>query len=87
MIDWENVQITKKRPTSITCSRCQKTYYYNTKNPRDDIEVQEFVGFDGFGGYGSVIEDDVYWQIHLCQHCFVELCGDYLEYPEDNDEE
>ena len=81
MINYTTVKIPKKTPESITCSRCKTTFDF--QDPDNDFETQEFLSYDDIAGFGSILGDGTHFRIDLCQHCFVELCGDFIEYPED----
>ncbi|MCK5019916.1 MAG: hypothetical protein KAS32_22870 [Candidatus Peribacteraceae bacterium] len=65
---------------SITCSVCGKCI-------SDTMEMQEMVHINRTGGFGSIIGDMVEINLNLCQHCFVDKLGEYLEYPDGDVEE
>jgi len=64
-------------PVSIVCDRCGREAFWEGDS---EFEAQEFKCYADMGGYGSIIGDEVEWTLDLCQHCFVELCGDYIQY-------
>jgi hypothetical protein len=84
MIDY-GVEIQEiKVAHKIICDRCgrEAQFWGDT-----EFEAQEFVSHRGCGGYGSIIGDMSEWSLDLCQHCFVELCGEYLQYHGLEDDE
>ena len=63
---------------SIICSKCKKEYFHNKSD--DIMEIQEFVSFSDIGGYSSVVGDESSYGFDLCQHCALEIMGEYYEY-------
>jgi hypothetical protein len=58
---------------SIECDRC-KTTHTNT------MEIQEFLSFRDTAGYGNrVVGDMTRWSIDLCQDCWYDLLGPYIQ--------
>lgn len=45
----------------------------------DHAEYPELIRVGGVGGYGSVIGDGVRWSLDICQHCFVERLGPFIQ--------
>lgn len=82
MIKYEDVQLTQKIPTSITCDRCNKTY-----GEDDVLETQEFHRIHFTGGYASVFGDETQVDCDLCQHCLKELIGKYCFYDGTKEDE
>ena len=77
MIEYEETIVQK--PKYIICDKCGK------KRDADwdgTFEVYEFIQLESVGGFGSKIGDDVFWELDLCEDCFLELCGDYIRYKE-----
>lgn len=80
MIEYTETKV--ERPSYIICNKCGK------KRPAkgdDTLEVYEFVQLRNIGGYGSEVGDGVEWELDLCESCFLELCGDYLQYNDIDD--
>ena len=65
---------------SIICNKCKKEYSFNL--PENFIECDEFVRFRGCGGYGSIVGDCVEYSFDLCQHCALEILGQYYNFSE-----
>lgn len=61
--------------TGFTCNRCKKLVESD-----DTIEMQERFQYTDTGGYGSVFGDGIRFRIDLCQQCFKQLLGKYVEY-------
>jgi len=78
MVKYKKVSIPTEIKKSIKCDVCGKEYFYG--NIEHELQIQEFVSFDDCGGYGSVIGDMCEWSIDICQHCFVENFGKYIQY-------
>lgn len=59
---------------SITCSKCKIVV------SDSDYDFSERIEIEGQGGYNSIIGDGRKYRLDLCESCFLELCGDYIEY-------
>lgn len=75
----KEIQKTEEVVEGIRCDKCGKEKYYEISL----FEVEEYVCLHGVGGFGSKIGDEVFWEIDLCEDCFLELCSDYIRYKED----
>lgn len=62
---------------SIKCNKCGRII--SLTEQKDFVEIQEMFSYYFTGGYGSVFGDECSYRIDLCQNCFKELLGDYLE--------
>lgn len=47
--------------------------------PENHNEYPEMIRTSGMGGYGSVIGDGVRWSLDVCQNCFVERFGPFIQ--------
>lgn len=67
MIDYSEKTI--QEASAITCDRCGR----RTEKEQDVFEYPECISIDHTCGYGSIIGDEVRYQVDLCQHCVREL--------------
>lgn len=67
--------------TNIKCNKCG----YEVECDDQELEFQEFFWYNFMGGYSSIFGDGVVGEIELCQYCFKELLGDYIEVKGEND--
>jgi hypothetical protein len=78
MRKYEKIKVEQERFKSIQCDVCKKDYSYS--DDKNDFEIQEFLSFHSVGGYASVFGDCVEFSIDICQHCFKEKLGEYVQY-------
>jgi hypothetical protein len=71
MINYKEVNTTRREITSITCDVCGKTY-------DDDLSLQEFKHIGGTGGYNSYFGDGLHYECELCEKCLIEILGQYM---------
>ena len=64
---------TIQEPSAIVCDKCGR----KAGEVQDCFEFQEFLSIDHTGGYGSIIGEDVQYQLDLCQYCAKELLLPY----------
>jgi len=69
---YEDVPVTKKQCVGFECNRCKVKYDAN-----DFVEMQEMLNWQYVSGYGSVWGDGTKVEVTLCQHCTLELFGDF----------
>lgn len=69
-------------PRYLQCNKCKKKYDLYTNDLEEDMEAHEFVNIEYVGGYNSIFGDETKVRLNLCQHCFKELCGEYVELEE-----
>ena len=74
MINTCKVKTIKHETISITCDVCKITY-------KDPMEIQEVHTIRFTGGYGSVFGDGFDVACDVCQHCLINIFGEY--YRED----
>lgn len=55
----------------LKCDVCKKEY-------NDEMDIQEFIRLKQRSGYSSIIGDDIEWNIDICEKCFVEKFGKYI---------
>lgn len=64
---------------SVTCDVCGRTFRYADASAKDDLlEIEELVHIEHNCGYGSIIEDQYFYDLDICQHCVKERLGDKL---------
>ena len=73
----EEVQVYDKI-TGFVCDKRKKSFDKEV----DIWEFQERFSYTFTGGYGSVFGDMSTYSIDLCQRCFDECVGDYLQLVE-----
>ena len=69
--DW--VEVRENILVEFKCDICKKDMM-----ECDTMERQEMVNFHGVGGYGSVFGDGTEFYIDMCQHCFKNILGKYV---------
>jgi hypothetical protein len=58
---------------SVICDCCKIEY-------TDIFDIQEFLSFSDTAGYGNrVVEDMTKWSIDLCQDCWYNLLGQFIQ--------
>lgn len=83
MIRYAVTTILEERPVEKTCDKCGFTAHCD----RDIGEFQEFLHVCQFGGYASVFGDMNYLQVDLCQHCMIDLLGEFARISNSNDDD
>jgi len=66
--------VTQYKLGALTCDKCHKKVTQDS----DCYEFQEFISISHRCGYTSVFEDNAKMTLDLCQHCFKEICGEYV---------
>ena len=67
----------KEKILWVQCDNCGVTHY---NNPSGIYEIQEFLSFSDTAGYGNrVVGDMTKWSIDLCQDCWYDLLGPYIQ--------
>jgi hypothetical protein len=74
MKNYETKTIVTNEISEIICNVCNKTIL-----PSDFIEWQEAQSISFRGGFGSVFGDGSIVSIDICQNCFNEKLGDFVE--------
>jgi hypothetical protein len=57
----------------VVCDVCGR------RVPPEDHECHEIIRIGGVGGYDSIIGDGVFWSLDICQNCFVERLGQFIQ--------
>lgn len=57
----------------LECDRCKKQF-----TEKDFIDWQECISIREVGGYGSIFGDGYQISLDLCQDCFKEICGKFI---------
>lgn len=63
---------------AVVCDVCGRRV-----TPADHAEYHEMIRVGGLGGYDSVIGDGVRWTLDVCQRCFVERFGQFVQKRQD----
>ena len=59
---------------AVVCDICGRRM-----SPDDHEEFHNKIGLSGVGGYNSDIGDGVLWSLDMCQYCFVERLGQFIQ--------
>ena len=70
MIIYKKEMVEQEVFDKFICDRCKKEI-------TDDFELQETYSIGFWGGYASVFGDENEIECDLCQHCLLELIGDF----------
>ena len=63
---------------AIVCDVCSHQF-----TPEDHSGFYELIRIGGTGGYDSVIGDGVRWSLDICQNCFVDRFGPFIQREND----
>ena len=77
MRTYEKKEIVIEQETGCVCDKCGRDIHTIDMS----FEFQEKVSIEFTGGYGSVFGDGAEVSLDLCQHCFRDLCGEYIYIP------
>lgn len=69
MKNYELVEIKESKIKSIECDFCKKVY-------SNEFEIDEFISFYHYCGYGSIFGDGNEIEIDICQQCFLKMLKD-----------
>jgi len=75
---YKEEQVSQKTFQGYKCNKCKEEF-------TDVLDTQEFLHFSDVGGYASKLGDGVRWSITLCQDCWLDLLGNYLDSQEMED--
>ena len=75
MLKTETLMVEQEIVTHFICDKCK----FTCEIYDDSWEEQEFFHYSFTGGYGSIFGDMFSGRIDLCQHCFKELLGPYIQ--------
>ena len=68
-------------PSEMECDKCHNQFRYPTEDDAGEpMELQEFHRINLMGGYGYVFGDCTQVEADICQHCLLELIGDFCRY-------
>ncbi|HBD94870.1 MAG TPA: hypothetical protein DC057_11930 [Spirochaetia bacterium] len=69
-----------EKTTHVVCDKCGKQYgldYRNHDSGNEIWEAQEFHHINFVGGFASVFGDGTKVECDLCQHCLLEMIGNF----------
>ena len=69
-------------PIGLICDVCKKEYKISGEHVtkiNDEMEIQEFVRINTVGGYNSVFGDGREIKLDMCQKCFNEKLGEFVQ--------
>ena len=72
---YKKIMTPTKTITHIECDRCGKEVFPS----EDELDSQEAIHFEFTGGFSSVFGDGTTIYLDLCQHCFKEVLGEYVQ--------
>ena len=79
----EQKVVVQDEVVALTCDKCGRAVSKYSDDPEERMEFDEFLVISKMGGYGAVIGDMHYLEVELCQHCMVEVLGEYARvYPD-----
>ncbi|MGL1956404.1 MAG: hypothetical protein OCD00_03690 [Colwellia sp.] len=67
--------ITQEELSDLTCDKCLK----KVNKDSEPYQFQEFISISHRCGYESIFEDGVQLTLDLCQHCFKNECGEFIQ--------
>jgi hypothetical protein len=71
MKKYKEIETIEKILDSVICDKCKKEVF-------DEMELDEFICVEHFGGYNSIFGDGNRIQLDLCQHCLKEIFVDII---------
>ncbi|WP_163103240.1 hypothetical protein [Peribacillus alkalitolerans] len=77
MKEYQEIKVTKKIPTAITCNKCGK----REKITEYGLEENEYHTFNIVFAYGSMY-DEQKWKFDICEICLVEFVKTFKHSPD-----
>jgi hypothetical protein len=72
MRKYEYMPVMQKEVTEWKCDVCGLDFISNS------LEAEEAIDIHKFGGYASIFGDGTEFYIDMCQHCFKNILGKYV---------